>query len=127
MDKSGHQTRVNKRGALTPWPGQREGQIRTPKESERARDTHMLVSAEVQGSTMKQGIRESEGHSRSGEHKGRDKLGRQAEKKTRKQGPLTDWRTQRHGQVSIVKESERTTVTHKLESERGINEDNKRK
>jgi hypothetical protein len=77
----------------------------------------LLASTEGQVSTIKQGVRECEGHSRTGEHNGRDKLG---QKKQSKQGALTDWRAQRHGQVSTVKASERTTVTYQLKSEGGI-------
>ena len=46
MDKSGHGKKVTKKGALTNWRGQREGQVRTWKESDQARGTHVLEMAE---------------------------------------------------------------------------------
>ena len=45
-DKSGHRKKVTKQGALTNWRWQREGQVRTRKESDQARHTHFLEMAE---------------------------------------------------------------------------------
>jgi hypothetical protein len=104
------------------------------KKSEQARGADQLVRTEVvknqdtkeskrvrgaqrRGTTQHHETRRprERGNPRSGEFKGRDKLG---QKKQAKQGTLTDWRAKRHGQVS--KGSEQTTVTHQLEIEGGI-------
>jgi len=45
-DKSGHGKKLMEQGALTPWRPQREGQVRTHKESNQARGTHSLEMAE---------------------------------------------------------------------------------
>jgi hypothetical protein len=63
MDMSGHQKKPRGPEALTPCRIQREGQVRTTRESERARETHQLSSTvgRISRDTMKG--RESEGHS----------------------------------------------------------------
>jgi len=45
-DKSGHGNKVTKQGALTFWRQQREGQVRTWKETDQVRSTHSLKMAE---------------------------------------------------------------------------------
>jgi hypothetical protein len=45
-DKSGHEKNARGPGAITIWRAQAEGQIKTRKECERARDTHILESAD---------------------------------------------------------------------------------
>jgi len=45
-DKSGHQRQPSKRGKLTSYRVQTEGQVRTPKGTERSRGTHFLSSTE---------------------------------------------------------------------------------
>jgi len=45
-NKLRHQKEVIKQGEFTPWGWQREGQVRTWKESDQARDTHSLETAE---------------------------------------------------------------------------------
>jgi len=62
--------------ALTDCQAQREGQVRTLRESERARGTHRLLSTEAETSQDKR-RQESKRHSQTGVHKGRDKLGQQ--------------------------------------------------
>ena len=42
----GHGMKATERGALTSWRPQREGQVRTWKESDRVRGTHRLETAE---------------------------------------------------------------------------------
>ena len=67
---------MTKRGAFTNWKSQREGQVRTQKERDRARGAHVLETTE--GGTSQAGHRKevpSEGRSRPGDHRGRDKSG----------------------------------------------------
>ena len=45
-DKSGQGKKVTKQGTLTSWRWQREGQVRTRKESDQARCTHKLEMGE---------------------------------------------------------------------------------
>jgi len=45
-DKSGHRKKAIEQGALTYWRQQREGPVRTRKESDQARHTHFLETAE---------------------------------------------------------------------------------
>jgi len=45
-DKSGHRKKVTKQGALTNWRPQKEGQVRTWKESNQARGTYTLETTE---------------------------------------------------------------------------------
>src|SRR6267142_2251043 len=45
-DKSGHEKNPTKQGALTSWRVQTDGQVRTWNESDQARGTHFLESAE---------------------------------------------------------------------------------
>src|SRR6267142_1475569 len=74
-DKSGQGRNPSKGGALTNWRGQTGGQVRTGKESERARGTHGLERADRRTSQDREGIRASEGHSRAGEGRQTDKSG----------------------------------------------------
>ena len=71
---------MTKQRALTNWRQQREGQVRTQKETT------------------------EEGHSQTGDGRGRDKSGHR--KKVTEQGVLANWRQQREGQVRIQKGSE---------------------
>ena len=48
-DKSGHRKKVTEQGALTPWRPQRGGQVRTQKESDQARGTHILETTDGKG------------------------------------------------------------------------------
>ena len=45
-DKSGHGKKATDQGTLTSWRWQREGQVRTQKESDQLRHTHFLEMAE---------------------------------------------------------------------------------
>jgi len=45
VHKSGHRKKTSKRGTLTNWRAQREGQVRTQKEA-RIRGTHFLERVE---------------------------------------------------------------------------------
>src|SRR6267142_1410159 len=55
-DKSGHGRNLSKQGALTSWRAQMDGQVRTRKESEQARGTHKLESADRRTSQDTEGI-----------------------------------------------------------------------
>ena len=112
-DKSGHGKKATKQGELTNWRQQREGQVRTWKESNQARGTHSLETAEggtsqdmerkqpskghslpetAEGGTSQDMERKqpSKGHSHPGDSRGRDKSGHG--KKVTKQGALTSLR-----------------------------------
>jgi hypothetical protein len=104
MDKSGHGKKASERGALTTWRSQSDGQVRTSQESERARSTHVLESAERWTSEdTKKNERASKGYSLAGERRG-------------------------DRQVRTRKESERAGGTHELESaKRRTSEDTERK
>jgi len=75
MDKSGHGRNLSKRGALTNWRAQTDGQVRTQKESEQVRGTHFLESTDGRTSQDTEGIQVSEGHSLPGERRRTDKSG----------------------------------------------------
>jgi hypothetical protein len=72
---SGHENKPNGRGVLTLWRGQRENHVRIQKQTERLRDTHMLVSTVGGASQDAETNRASEGHSLPGEHRARDTSG----------------------------------------------------
>src|SRR6266850_417191 len=59
-DKSGHRKNSTERGALTSWRAQMDGRVRTRKESNRARGTHILESADRQTSQAMERNRPSE-------------------------------------------------------------------
>ena len=74
-DLSRHRKNSTKRGTLTPWIWQRERLVRTWKEIDRARPTHKLETAEratCQDTERNQPI---DGHSLSGDGRGRDLSG----------------------------------------------------
>jgi len=106
-----------KQGALTLWRVQRERQVRTQKQTEKARGTHILESAEGETSQDTETNRASKGHSPTGECRGRDKSGHR--NKLSKQGALTFWRVQRERQVRTQKQTEQARGTHILESAEG--------
>src|SRR6267142_1892517 len=89
MDKSGHGNNPTERGALTSWRAQTDGQVRTWKQSDRARGTHLLEDA----GTNKSGHRN----------------------KPTERGALTNWRAQTDEQVRTEKQSDRVRSTHGLE------------
>jgi len=66
-------------------------QVRTWKESEQARGTHVLESADGRTSQDTEGIRVSKGHSLPGEHRWTDKSGNKNINPgmTQKEGRLT--------------------------------------
>jgi len=116
-DLSGHERKGIERGTLTSWRPQREGPVRTRKETDRARCTHFLQTAEGGTCHDKKGKRLSEVHSLPGDNRGRDMSGH--ERKVTEQGTLTIWRLQREGLVRTWKESDRVRHTHNLETAEG--------
>ena len=102
MDKSGHGKEVTEKGALTPWRLQREGQVRTWKESNQVRGTYSLETTE--GGTWS-------GHG----------------KKATEQGALTPWRPE--GGKSQDMERKQPSKGHLLpgDPEGGMNQDMGRK
>ena len=116
-NKSGYRKNPTKRGALTTWRRNREGQVRIQKQSHRARGTHILATASGGTSQDTETIPPSEGRSHSGDGIGRDKSGLQ--KNPTERWALTCWRRHREGQVRTPKESHRTMGTHILETASG--------
>ena len=99
-----HGKKLTKQGALTSWRPQREQLVRTQKESNRAKHTHFLETAEGVTHQDMEGKQLSEVHSQSGDRRGRDLSGHG--KKLTKPGALTIWRPQREGLVRTQKESD---------------------
>jgi hypothetical protein len=74
-DKSGHRKKLTDRGALTTWRSCREGQVRTLKETDQARCTHSLETAQGGTSQDTKKNQQSEVNSLSKDRTGRDKSG----------------------------------------------------
>ena len=124
-DLSGHRKKHNEQGALTSWRWQTEGLLRTQKETDRARRTHVLKTAD--GGTCQDTERNqpSKVHSPTGDSRGRDLSGHG--KKPTEQGTLTCWSRQREGLVGTWKEIDQARRTHSLETvEGGTCQDNER-
>ena len=120
-----HKKDTGLRGTLTSWRPQREGLVRSWKESNWARDTHILETTEgtCQDTERKQ---PSEGHLHPGDHRRRNLSGHR--KNAAELGALTSWRQQKEGLVRIQKESNQLRGTHFLETaERGMCQDTERK
>ena len=93
-DLSRHGKKPTDRGALTSWRRQREGLVRTRKETDRPRCTHILETA--LGGTCQD-----------------------TEKKPTERSTLTNWRPQREELVRRWKETDRPRRTHILERASG--------
>jgi len=94
---SGHRKKLTEQGALTNWGPQREGHVRKQKESNQARLTHFLETAEgaiCQDTERKQ---QSKAHLLSGDRRGRDLSGHG--RKATERCALTGWRPQMEGLV----------------------------
>src|SRR6267142_740092 len=89
-DKSRQGKNLTELGALTNWRAQMGRQFRRWKESNQARGTHQLESADRWTSQETQDM----------------------EKICIEQGALTDWRAQMDGQVKTWKESNQARGTH---------------
>ena len=131
------------------WRRQREGLVRTHKETDRPRRTHALETAEGGTCQDTQGNRPTEAHSHPADGRGRDFSGharkqtdrgaltscrRQREglvrtrKETDQPSALTSWRRQREALVRTRKETDRPRRTHILETvEGGTCQDTERK
>ena len=119
MDLSGHARKPTERGVvLTSCRRQREGLVRTRKETDRTRcSTHFLQTAEGGTCQDTQGNRPTEAHSHSGDDRGRDLSGQG--KKPTGRGALTNWRRQREGLVRTQKGTNRPRRTHTLQMAEG--------
>jgi len=129
--------KANERGALTSWRVQMDGQVRTRKQSDQARGTDQLESADRRTSQDTETIQLSDGHSLPGERRwtsqdmetiqpseGTHRLesaDRQVRtwKQSNRARALTDWRARTDGQVRTRKQSDRAKGTHFLESTDG--------
>ena len=113
-DLLGHGKKSTEGGTLTPWRRWRERLVRTRKEVNRVRDTHLLDTAEGGTCQDTERNRPSEGHSLPGDGRGWDLSGNGKEPPG--QGELTFWRRQREGLVRTRKQTHRSRGTHKLET-----------
>ena len=114
---SGYRKKPTDRGTLTNWRWQREGLVRTWKETDQPRRTHILETAEGRTSQDTERNRLTEVHSPTGDSRGRDLSGYR--KKPTNRGPLTNWRRQREGLIRIRKETDQLRRTHMLETAEG--------
>ena len=73
-DKSGNGKNMNEREVLTSWRQQREGQLMTWKESNKARDTHFLETADRGTSQDRERMQPREGYSPAGDSRRKGKL-----------------------------------------------------
>ena len=114
---SGHGRKPTDRGALTSWRRQKEALVRTRKEIDQSRRTHLLETAEEETCRDMKRNRPIEVHSPTGDGRGRDFSGHG--KKPTGRGALTSWRRQREGLVRPWKETDRPRCTHILEMGEG--------
>ena len=114
---SGHRKKLTKQQALTNWRPQREGLVRTWKESNQAMGTYKLeitegeACQEMERKLTKQWALTSYRPQREG-------LVR-TQKKATKQWVLTSWRPQGEGLVRPQNKSDQVMGTHKLETPEG--------
>ena len=113
-DLSGHRKKQTGRSQLTSWRRQREGLVRTRKETDRPRRTYNLEGAEGGTCQDTQINRPPEAHSQPGSVRGRDLSGHG--KKPTDRGTLTNWRWQKERLVRTRKQTDRLRRTHKLET-----------
>ena len=98
---SGHGEKPAKQGALTPWRQRREGLVRTRKEPDRPRHTHILETAEGGPCQDRERNRPVEAHSQTGNGRGRVL-------------------------VRTRKETDQPRRTHQLETAEGLGQDTER-
>src|SRR6267142_7012401 len=111
MNKSGYGNNPTKQGELTAWRAQTDRQVRTWRQSDRARGTHSLESAD--GRTSQHGNNPTERGaltSWSTQTDGQVRTRKQRSKGHSPTGARTD------GQVRTRKQSDRARGTHSLES-----------
>jgi hypothetical protein len=113
-NKSGCRKHVSQQGALTNLRAQTEKQVRTLKECEPARGTHVLEGPGRETSQNTERMQANKGHSQTGEPRQIDRS--EHGKSVSQQGALTSWRAQTERQVRTQKEYEPARGTHKLES-----------
>ena len=94
-----------------------EGLVITQKETNRARRTHFLETAEGGICHDRKRNQPREPHSRSGDSRGRNLSG--DVKKPTERGALTSWRRRMEGLVRTRKEIDRARHTHFLEAAEG--------
>ena len=139
---SRHGIKPTERGTLTPWRWQKEGLVRTGKETDGARHAHFLEMAEEGPCQDTESNRLCEGHSLPGHIRGRDLLRHgikatergtltwtwlnwqkeglvRTRRKPTGRGALTFWRRQREGLVRIREEADRARHTHSLKTAEG--------
>ena len=93
--------------------------ISTPKIDEQIEGVFTAWRRQKNGqSQVTEGNRPREGHSLSGDRRGRGKSGHG--KKVTKRRALTLWRQQREGQVGTQKETDQARGTHSLEMVEGV-------
>jgi hypothetical protein len=114
---SGHGKKPTERGELTSWRRQREGLVRTQKETNQARGTDALETASGGDCQDTERNRPTEGHSQAEDGIGRGLLGH--EKEPTERGALTNWRRHREGLVRTRKEIDRARGTHSLKTAEG--------
>ena len=114
---SGHRKKSTEGRTLTSWRRQRERLVRTRKEIDRGKDTHLLETAE--GATCQDTERNhpSDAHLLPVDGRGSDLSGHR--KKSTEGRTLTNWRRQRERLVRTRKEIDREKDTHSLETAEG--------
>ena len=105
---------MTKRELLTSWRRQKEGLVRTRKETDRARGTHFLETAEGVAYQDTERSLPKEWNSRPRDGRGRNLSGHR--KKSTEGRTLTCWRRQRERLVRTQKQIDRGKDTHFLET-----------
>ena len=124
-DKSEHRRNASQQGALTSWRTQTQRQVRTWKECEPARGTHVLESPDTETCQDTERMQASEGHSHPGEPRYKDKSGYGNNES--QQGALTNWRAQKQTSQDIERmrisegRSHPEEPRHRNKSEHGKN------
>ena len=116
-DLSKHGNKSTQGRTLTCWRRQTERLVRTRKQIDRGKDTHLLETADGATCQNTETNRPREGHSRPGDGRGSDLSGHG--NKSTDRGALTNWRRQREGLVRTRKEANRARRTHQLETADG--------
>ena len=96
---------------------QNKGLVRTQKETDQARDTHQLQTAEEGSCWNTERNQPRNGYSLPGDHRGRD-LSKHKKKPT-EQGALTLWTPERNVLVRTQNGSDRARCAHTLETAEG--------
>ena len=116
-DVSGHRKKPTEGGTLTPWRRNMEGLVKAWKETEQARRTHNLETADGRTCQNTERNQLSKAHSPTEDSRGRDSSGHG--KTPTKQGALTSWRQQRERLVRTREETNQARCTHQLETAKG--------